>query len=215
MHSIDLTLTVSQDTPSFPDSPKTQLIPWSNIKEDSYNMELLFLSSHTGTHIDAPFHFVKNGLKINQIPLDRLIGKGILVKIHKPKNTAITKSDILLFEKNHGTILNNSSVFFISGWIKNLQKNNYFKENPGLSVSAAKYLASKKINLVGIDSPSIDLGKDTSFKAHSELSQNNILIVENLINLDKINSPTFNFSILPLKLKDATGSPVRAVAFCN
>ena len=215
MHLIDLTLTISGDTPSFPDSPKTQLISWSNIKEDGYNMELLFLSSHTGTHIDAPFHFVRNGLKINQIPLDRLIGKGILVKIHKPKNTAITKSDILLFEKNHGIIPNNSSVFFISGWIKNLQKKNYFKENPGLSVSAAKYLASKKINLVGIDSPSIDLGKDISFRVHNELSQNNILIVENLINLDKINSPTFDFSILPIKLKDATGSPVRAVAFCN
>ena len=215
MHSIDLTLTISSDTPSFPGSPKTQLISWSNIKEDGYNMELLFFSSHTGTHIDAPFHFVKNGLKINQIPLDRLIGKGILVKIRKPKNTAITKSDILLFEKNHGLIPNNSSVFFISGWIKNLQKKNYFKENPGLSVSAAKYLASKKINLVGIDSPSIDLGKDASFRVHNELSQNNILIVENLINLDKINSSTFDFSILPLKLKDATGSPVRAVAFCN
>ena len=215
MHSIDLTLTVSRDIPSFPDSPKTQLISWSNIKDDGYNLELLFLSSHTGTHIDAPFHFVRNGLKIHQIPLDRLIGKGVLVEMHKPKNTAITKSDILLFEKNHGVIPENSSVFFISGWIKNLQKDNYFKENPGLSVSAAKYLASKKINLVGIDSPSIDLGKDTSFKAHNELSQNNILIVENLINLDKINSITFNFSILPLKLKDATGSPVRAVAFCN
>ena len=178
-------------------------------------MELLFLSSHTGTHIDAPFHFVRDGLKINQIPLDRLIGKGILVKIRKPKNTAITKSDVLLFEKDHGAIPNGSSVFFISGWIKNLQKNNYFKENPGLSVSAAKYLASKKINLVGIDSPSIDLGKDTSFRVHTELSQSNILIVENLINLDKINSTDFDFSILPLKLKDATGSPVRAVAFCN
>ena len=166
MRSIDLTLTISGDTPSFPGSPKTQLISWSNIKEDGYNMELLFLSSHTGTHIDAPFHFVRDGLKINQIPLHRLIGKGILVKIRKPKNTAITKSDVLLFEKDHGAIPNGSSVFFISGWIKNLQKNNYFKENPGLSVSAAKYLASKKINLVGIDSPSIDLGKDTSFRVH-------------------------------------------------
>ena len=122
MDLIDLTLTISEDIPSFPGSPKTQLITWSNIKEDGYNMELLFLSSHTGTHIDAPFHFVRNGLKINQIPLDRLIGKGILVKIHKRKNTAITKSDILFFEKNHGIIPNNSSVFFISRWIKNLQK---------------------------------------------------------------------------------------------
>ena len=80
-----------------------------------------------------------------------------------------------------------------------------------MSISAAKYLASKKINLVGIDSPSIDLGKDESFSVHHILSKNNILIVENLANLNKV-SKEFDFTILPLKLKDATGSPVRAVA---
>ena len=71
---------------------------------------------------------------------------------------------------------------------------------------------SKKINLVGIDSPSIDLGKDPFFSAHKILSENNILIVENLTNLEKIPSTTFDFIILPLKIKDATGSPVRAIA---
>jgi kynurenine formamidase len=85
-------------------------------------------------------------------------------------------------------------------------------ENPGLDVSAAKYLASKNTNLIGIDSPSIDLGKDESFKVHNILSKNNILIVENLTNLNKILTKNFNFTILPLKLKDATGSPVRAIA---
>ena len=85
-------------------------------------------------------------------------------------------------------------------------------ENPGLDISTAKYLVSKKINLVGIDSPSIDLGKDESFNVHQVLSKNNILIVENLANMNKIKSNGFTFTILPLKLKDATGSPVRAVA---
>ena len=209
---IDLTLTISESIPSFPGSPKPQFISWSNLKEDGYNLELLFLSSHTGTHLDAPYHFVKNGLKINQIPLDRLIGKAILIKIKKTKNNAITKSDIILFEKKNGKIPNKSSIFFFTGWQKNLQKKNYFTENPGLDISAAKYIASKKINLVGIDSPSIDLGNDESFNVHHIFSKNNILIVENLTNLKKIPSKEFNFTILPLKLKDATGSPVRAVA---
>jgi Predicted metal-dependent hydrolase len=101
---IDLTLTISESIPSFPGSPKPQFISWSNLKEDGYNLELLFLSSHTGTHLDAPYHFVKNGLKINQIPLDRLIGKAILIKIKKTKNNAITKSDIMLFERKNGKI---------------------------------------------------------------------------------------------------------------
>jgi len=212
MKPIDLSLTISESIPSFPGSPKPQFIPWSDIKTDGYNLELLFLSSHTGTHLDAPYHFVKNGLKINQIPLDRLIGKAILIKLKKTKNSPITKSDITLFEKKNGKIPYHSSIFFFTTWQKNLKKNNYFTENPGLNISSAKYLASKKINLVGIDSPNIDLGTNESYNVHHILSENNILIVENLTNLNKIASKEFFFTILPLKLKNATGSPVRAVA---
>jgi len=212
MKPIDLTLTISKSIPSFPGSPKPQFILWSDIKDDGYNLELLFLSSHTGTHIDAPYHFVKDGMKIHQIPLDRLIGKAILIKLKKTRNSPITKEDIILFEKKNGIIPNDSSVFFFTEWQKNLKKDNYFTENPGLNKSAADYLVSKKINLVGIDSPSIDLGTDDSFIVHQIFSKNNILIVENLANLNKIPSKEFTFTILPLKLKDATGSPVRAVA---
>ena len=212
MKPIDLSLTISESIPSFPGSPTPQFINWSDLEHDGYNLELLFLSSHTGTHLDAPYHFAKNGLKINQIPLDRLIGKAVLIKLKKPKNSPITKSDVILFEKKNGKIPNHTSIFFYTSWQKNLKKSNYFTENPGLDSTAAKYLASKKINLVGIDSPSIDLGKDESFCVHHILSKNNILIVENLTNLNKIKSKEFNFTILPLKLKNATGSPVRAIA---
>lgn len=212
MKPIDLTLTISKSIPSFPGSPTPQFISWSNLKEDGYNLELLFLSSHTGTHLDAPFHFIKNGIKIDQISLGRLMGKAILIKIKKSKNSPITKSDIIQFEKKNGSIPDKSSVFFFTDWQKNLKKDNYFTENPGLALSAATYLAQKKTNLVGIDSPSIDLGQNESFCVHHVLSKNNILIVENLANLNKIKSKEFDFTILPLKLKDATGSPVRAVA---
>lgn len=212
MKLIDLSLTISESIPNFPGSPKPHFINWSNIKDDGYNLELLFLSSHTGTHIDAPYHFAKNGPKINQIPLDRLVGNGILIKLRKDRNMSITKSDITSFEKNNEIIPDHSSVFFYTTWQKNLKNDNYFTENPGLDTSAAKYLTSKKINLVGIDSPSIDLGKDESFSVHHIFSKNNILIVENLTNLNKIPSKEFTFTILPLKIKDATGSPVRAIA---
>lgn len=212
MKPLDLTLTISTSIPTFPDSPKPQFILWSTLKDDEYNLELLFLSSHTGTHLDAPYHFVKNGIKIHQIPLDRLAGNGILIKIRKGKNQSITKNDLILFERKHGNIPKNSSIFFYTEWQKNLNSNYYFINNPGLSESAATYLVSKKINLVGIDSPSIDLGQDKIFKVHKILAKNNILIVENLSNLNKISSKQFDFVILPLKLKDATGSPVRAIA---
>ena len=212
MKQTDLTLTISKSTPNFPGSPKLQFIPWSTLKEDGYNLELLFLSSHTGTHLDAPYHFAKNGAKIHQIPLDRLLGNGVLIKIKKGKNQVITKNDLILFERKNGNIQKHSSIIFHTEWQKNLNSDSYFINNPGLSESAAKYLVSKEINLVGIDSPSIDLGTNRTFIAHKILAKNNILIVENLTNLNKISSKQFDFIILPLKLKDASGSPVRAIA---
>ncbi len=212
MKHLDLTLTVSKSIPNFPGSPSPQFIPWSTIKDDGYNLELLFLSSHTGTHLDAPYHFAKKGAKIHQIPVTRLIGDALLIKIKKVKDQAITKKDLLEFEQKNGEIKNFSSIIFFTDWQRNLNKKFYFTNNPGLSKSATNYLVSKKINLVGIDSPSIDLGIDRSFTAHKILAKNNILIVENLSNLEKIPTLEFVFIFLPLKLKDATGSPVRAIA---
>lgn len=212
MKHLDLTLTISKSIPSFPGSPFPHFLQWSSLKDDGYNLELLFFSSHTGTHLDAPYHFTSKGAKIHQIPITRLIGTSLLIKIKKGKNQTITKNDLLEFEKKHGKIKNNSSVVFFTDWQKNLKKKFYFTKNPGLSKLATEYLISKKINLVGIDSPNIDLGNNQSFTTHKLLAKNNILIVENLTNLEKIPSFEFNFIIMPLKLKDATGSPVRAIA---
>ena len=213
MKIVDLTLTVSDKIPTFPGSPQPSFIPWENVKEDGYNLELLFLSTHTGTHMDAPYHFLEKGAKIHEISLKKLVSEAVLIKSKKKDGESITKTDIQKFEKKHGKIASFSSVIFYTGWQRNLQKKYYFTKNPGLSVSAAKYLTSKKINLVGIDSPSIDLGKDSKFSVHQIFAKKGMLIVENLANLEKIKSSKFHLVVLPLKLKNATGSPVRAIAF--
>ena len=215
MKIIDLTLTVSDKIPTFPGSPQPNFIPWENIKENGYNLELLFLSSDTGTHIDAPHQFLEKGGKIHEISLEKLVSEAVLIKSKKNSGESITKTDIQKFEKNHGKIEDFSSIIFYTGWQRNLQKKYYFTKNPGLSVSAAKYLASKKINLVGIDSPSIDVGIDSKFSVHQIFAKKGMLIVENLANLDKIKSAKFHLVVLPLKLKNATGSPVRAIAFVD
>ena len=215
MKILDLTLTISNRIPTFPGSPQPNFIPWEKIKDDGYNLELLFLSSHTGTHLDAPYHFLEKGSKIHEISLKKLVSNAVLIKSRKKRNETITKTDIQKFEKKHGKIESFSSVVFWTGWQRNLQKDNYFTKNPGLSVSAANYLASKKIGLVGIDSPSIDLGTDSKFSVHQIFAKKGMLIVENLANLDKIKSSKFHLVVLPLKLKNATGSPVRAVAFVD
>ena len=215
MKIIDLTLTISNKIPTFPGSPQPNFIPWEKIKDDGYNLELLFLSSHTGTHLDAPYHFLEKGSKIHEISLKKLVSNAVLIKSRKKRNETITKTDIQKFEKKHGKIESFSSVVFWTGWQRNLQKDNYFTKNPGLSVSAANYLASKKIGLVGIDSPSIDLGTDFKFPVHHIFAKKGMLIVENLANLEKIKSSKFHLVVLPLKLKGATGSPVRAIAFVD
>ena len=213
MKILDLTLSISDKIPTFPGSPQPNFIPWENVKEDGYNLEVLFLSSHTGTHMDAPYHFLENGAKIHEISLKKLVSEAALIQCRKSSDQYVTKTDIQKFEKKHGKIENFSSVIFYTGWQKNLQKKHYFTKNQGLSVSAAKYLALKKISLIGIDSPSIDLGKDSKFSVHQIFAKKGMLIVENLANLDKIKSPKFHLVVLPLKLKNATGSPVRAIAF--
>jgi len=213
MKIIDLTLTVSDKIPTFPGSPQPSFIPWENVKEDGYNLELLFLSTHTGTHMDAPYHFLEKGAKIHEISLKKLVSEAVLIKSKKKGGESITKIDIQKFEKKHGKIASFSSVIFYTGWQRNLQKKYYFTKNPGLTVSAAKYLASKKISLVGIDSPSIDQGKDSKFSVHQIFAKKGMLVVENLANLEKIKSSKFHLVVLPLKLKNATGSPVRAIAF--
>ena len=215
MKILDLTLTISGKIPTFPGSPKPNFIQWENLKDNGYNLELLFLSSHTGTHLDAPYHFLENGSKIHEISLTRLVREAVLIMSRKKANQSITKSDIKKFEKKCGKIPNNSTVVFWTGWQKMLLDDSYFVKNPGLSETAAKYLVSKKTNLVGIDSPSIDFKGNKRFSVHRIFSKNNILIVENLANLEKIKSSKFHFVVLPLKLKGATGSPVRAIAFVD
>ena len=212
---IDLTLPISEKIPTFPGSPQPVFIQWENIKNDGYNLELLFLSSHTGTHLDAPYHFLEKGKKIHEISLKRLIINAILIKIRKRRDQAITKTDIQEFEKKHGKIPNGSTVIFWTGWQKMIKNDSYFVNNPGLSVTAAKYLISKKINMIGTDSPSIDLGKEKQFLVHHLFAKNDVLIVENLANLDKIKSWKFQLTVLPMKLKNATGAPVRAVGIID
>lgn len=212
MKVYDLTLSVSEKTPTFPGSPVPQFIEWASLDKDDYNIEMIFLSSHTGTHIDAPYHFVKKGKKIHELDPSRFLQNAILIRTRSKPNYSITKSDIISHEKKHGKIPDHSTIVFATGWNDNTSRKDFFDANPGLSESAARYLVSKKANLVGIDSPSIDAGNNSRFTAHHILLKANVLILENLCNLSKL-STNFNLIALPLKLQNATGSPVRAIAF--
>lgn len=221
MKPIDLTLTISKTLPTFPGSPRPQFIEWSALDEDGYNLELLLASTHSGTHLDAPYHFARDGLRVDQIRPERLVGRAVLIRIAggaiaaRSRRRAITRDDIRKFEESVDgrAIRPGTPVIFYTGWQEgHLGSKDYFLANPGIDRSAARYLASKRVGLVGTDSPSIDVGGDPEFPAHRVLAEAGVVIVENLANLGKIRSSEFDFVILPLKLRGASGSPVRALA---
>ncbi|HEX7031681.1 MAG TPA: cyclase family protein [Nitrososphaera sp.] len=209
MRVVDLTMRITPSTKVFPGSPQPSFVPWSRFDSHGYDSEAMFMSTHTGTHIDAPSHFVPGLASIDRIPAGRLVCKAILVRVPKQANQLIEREDLSKKE-----ILQGESVVIATGWERRSSKRNYMTENPGLSADAAKYLARKKVNAVAIDGPSIDAGIDAKFNAHNILLSHNILAVENLCNIDKIATANSRFTLVlsPLKLGGATGSPARVLA---
>ncbi|MFL6424401.1 MAG: cyclase family protein [Nitrososphaeraceae archaeon] len=211
MKIVDLTLEITSDTITFPGYPMPNLIKWSKFDTQGYVSEVMFLSTHTGTHMDAPFHFNPNGQTIDQVEVKRYIcNNAILIKIQKNANEMITGDDIIRNSKYE--IKEKDTVVFSTGWERQIkQKDNYLKNNPGLSKDAVEYFVEKKVNAVAIDCPSIDIGTDSGFIAHKMLLSNEILVIENLCNLYRFNNEKFTLLITPLKLAGASGSPIRAI----
>ena len=216
MKVVDLTLGISSNIRVFPGSPQPSFIKWSKFDIHGYDSEVMFLSTHTGTHMDAPSHIISGTATIDEIKVNRFVcNNALLLKIEKESNQTISRNDIIDGEKDDDgdgeEIKENDTIVFFTGWERQIEKDNYISDNPGLSTDAAKYLAEKKVNAVAIDGPSIDPGTDNSFKAHKILLSNDILIIENLCNLEKFNTGRFTLIITPLKLISASGSPVRAI----
>ena len=210
MNIIDLSQDIDINTQVFPGSPNVNLLKWTNFETHKYASEALFCSTHVGTHIDAPFHFNKNGITVEKIPLERLVIDNNIkvIKIDKGENESIEVHDLDNYNINA-----NDTILINTNWSNNSKLKKYFEMNPGLSEEAALYLADKKINLIGIDSPSIDPAHDTRFISHNIFSNNDILIIENLINLDRLLDKNYiKLIVLPLRLKECSGSPVRALA---
>jgi arylformamidase len=192
----------------FPGSPQPSFIEWSKFEIHGYSSEVMFLSTHTGTHIDAPSHFIPDSRTIDKIKVSRFVSRSILIKIPKKADQQITLNDIINCKINA-----NDTVVFATGWEKRFKNDNYMMNNPGLSLDAAEYLVSNKVNAVAIDGPSIDRGVDNNFNIHSALLSNDIPIIENLCNLEELSSAkSFTLIVNPLKLVGASGSPIRAIA---
>ncbi len=204
---IDLTMRITPSIRVFPGSPQPSFIPWSRFDSHGYDSEAVFMSTHTGTHVDAPSHFAPCLASIDMVPASRLVCSAVLIKAPKGANQLIEREDFENEPVREGEV-----VMIATGWEKRVARSNYMTENPGLSEQAARYLARKKVNAVAIDGPSIDAGADSKFTAHNILLPRSILVVENLCNVSKISMTRFTLVISPLKLGGATGSPARVLA---
>lgn len=207
MKVLDLTMSVSPQIKVFPGSPQPFFIPWSTFAVQGYDSEVMTMSTHTGTHMDAPSHFSKGKKSISDLPATRLVSSAVMLRTLKKAGQTINVADIEEEDINPG-----DAVVFATGWEKRYKSRDYMTANPGLSKTAARYLVRRKVSLVGIDGPSIDPGRDASFGAHNILLPAGVFTVENLCNLGMIKKKRFTLVVAPLKLAGATGSPVRALA---
>jgi arylformamidase len=207
---IDLSQSINSNIKLFPGSPNVSFLKWSKYTIEGYDSEAIFLSTHTGTHMDAPSHFIQEAESIDNLDVNRFVMEDVhLLKILKSANQLISVEDIIA---SGIEIKKNDSIVFATGWEYNYNSDSYIYANPGLSLEAANYLSNKKINAVAIDGPNIDSGINLDFSVHKILLKNNIIIIENLCNLDRINKKIFKLIAIPLKLYRASGSPIRALA---
>jgi len=225
MEVIDLTHTIHDEIQIYPGDPIPSISRGLTHEKDYCHVDLLKLGSHTGTHIDAPYHFLKNGQKIDEIPVQRFIGTGILIDVsNKSERELIDSTDLKFYASE---IKKGDFVILNTGWDRYFGTPTYYL-HPYLSADGARLLVKMGVSLVGVDALNVDptyygsMDSDPSAKdlpdeegygypVHDILLGNDILIVENLCNLDKIKQVKGVYSFLPLKLKDSDGSPIRAV----
>jgi kynurenine formamidase len=199
---VDLSQPVGAGTPVFPGDGPVRM----TVVESSPHVSRIDLSVHTGTHMDAPFHFLTDGLTIDRIPLDRCMGPARIIDLHG----VAAGGEIRREHLGDCRLLRGEAAILNTGWAKRWGAPNYFTDHPWLSADAAQYLVDCGVQLVGVDMPSVD---HAPYAAHWILLRAGLPIVENLTNLDGIGADVFQLAVLPLKLTGGDGSPVRAVAF--
>jgi kynurenine formamidase len=218
---VDLSHTLEEGIPAWPTHARFgQTLYESYEYGDVARHYGLTVSEHTGTHLDAPLHFVEGGpahYGVDEVPLDRLAGRAATLDATDLGPDDLLGADrIRAWEREHGEIAPRDKLLIRYGWDERWatgpQGRRFLDAWPGLSGEAAEYLVEKGVSLVGCDTMSVDAtGSGESNPAHHALLGNEVYIVENLKNLHRL-PPFCLFVAFPLKIRGGSGSPVRAVA---
>jgi kynurenine formamidase len=207
---LDLTHRIDEDMPVFPGDPPPEIREIMTLGKDIYSVQSICFNNHIGTHLDAPSHFIEGGMTVDEIPVESLIGKAVILDFTcKGKNDLITKEDLQTHEYR---IPPGSRVLMKTGWDVNFTSKAYYENFPCLTQEAAEYLVLMKIRLLGTDTPSPSPLDDPGQTIHRTLLAAGIVIVESVKNLTLINRNQCQIIVLPLLIKDLSGAPCRVVA---
>ena len=212
MKLIDLSYPITPTMPVYPGDEQPVLKAMGSIDEDGYKDRVIMICSHTGTHMDAPTHILKNVPSLDQLPIDHFYGKAFLFNWVEVESKTIERENLVV----HRDALEHVDFLLVhTGWSKYWGTEAYYSNYPILSSDAADWLKGFSLKGIGLDTISVDQIDTHDFPVHKALLGNNTVIVENLTNLDQLTGVTFTFSCFPLSLEDADGSPVRAVAIID
>lgn len=207
---IDLTHALDVDTPVFAGDPPLARQTLLTHGRDGCHLECITLGTHTGTHMDAPFHFFADGDRLDGLPISRLVGPGVRLDLCGRREESVIWAAEL---RRAGPEVNPGDfVLLMTGWDRFWGTPRYFR-HPYLAPDCGRWLVDCGAGLVGMDTPSPDrsAGGRGGYPVHRLLLGGGVLIVENLRGLARIPAARGNYAFLPLKLKGADGAPVRAV----
>jgi len=187
-------------------------------------------AEHGGTHVDAPYHFARNGQTAEEIPLRRVIGGGVVVDVSKAalanRDYQVTRADFAAHERRYGRIPRRAVVLLRTGYGRYWPDREKYLGTaergeaavpklhfPGLHPDGARWLVrQRRIRAVGLDTASIDYGQSKLFESHQVLGAANVPLFENIANLHRLPAENFLFIGLPMKIERGTGGPMRAIA---
>jgi len=209
MEIVDLSLTVK------PGMRGVSMTSANTVKEDGWNAANWTLYSHSGTHADAPVHFEATNETIDQMPLQRFMGKAKVIRISNTQPRQwLVPADL---GDEAESIQAGDCILLHTNWSQHLDDATVYRDGlPRISDELAHWLVNRQVKLIGVEAPSVadvnDIEEVT--RIHKILLGARITIVEGLCNLDLLKPEVF-FMALPLKLEKGDGCPVRAIAFNN
>ncbi|PKM72439.1 MAG: hydrolase [Firmicutes bacterium HGW-Firmicutes-16] len=211
MNVIDLTHTISVNMPVYPGTEAPSLSVACTVEKNGFKETLLHMFSHTGTHMDAPAHMFKNGTPLDVFEASQFVGSAVVIdctELNEGERIGMT-----FIERCRELTEKADFLLFRTGWDKKWGTAAYFGDFPCISPEVADFIVDTGKKGVGLDVISIDPITGSGFDNHRKLlSQNTIVIIENLCNLDTLGSGLFTFIAAPLKFENADGAPVRAFA---